>query len=144
MTTDQADILREESRAPHAVFHQFMLLLGKSSPDSHFFFFEGSEDPAFYIGLILAYLDGREYHEFVCNGRQSVIKVNNLCSRDGRAFDRTLYFIDKDHCDLINPKEILPNRIFQTDVAVGTKVTPRPPRRSVRAGLPHTAPASGM
>ena len=29
-------------------------------------------------------------------------------------------------------------------VAVGTEVTLRPPHRSVRAELPHTAPASGM
>ena len=29
-------------------------------------------------------------------------------------------------------------------VAVGTAVTCRPPHRSVRAELPHTAPASGM
>ncbi len=28
-------------------------------------------------------------------------------------------------------------------VAVGTEVTLRPPHRSVHAGLPHTAPASG-
>ncbi len=29
-------------------------------------------------------------------------------------------------------------------VAVGTAITCRPPHRSVRAELPHTAPASGM
>ena len=29
-------------------------------------------------------------------------------------------------------------------VAVGTEVTPRPPHRSVRAELPHTAPTSGV
>lgn len=115
MAVDQADVLRAEARTPHAVFHQFMLLLGSSSPDSFFLFFEGAEDPAFYIGFILPRLHAREYHEFVCNGRSGVIKVNELCSRDGRAFDRTLYFIDKDHCDLINPTEVLPNRLFQTD-----------------------------
>lgn len=115
MAADQADVLRAEARTPHAVFHQFMLLLGNSTPDCHFFFFEGSEDPAFYIGFILPRLHSREYHEFVCNGRNGVIKVNELCSRDGRAFDRTLYFIDKDHCDLMNPTEVLPNRLFQTD-----------------------------
>lgn len=115
MAADQADILREEARSPHAVFHQFMLLMGKSTPESFFLFFEGSEDPAFFIGFILSRLNGREYHELVCNGRQGVIKVNELCSRDGRAFDRTLYFIDKDHCDLMNPTEVLPNRMFQTD-----------------------------
>lgn len=32
----------------------------------------------------------------------------------------------------------------QSGVAVGTAVTCRPPHRSVRAELPHTAPASGM
>jgi Protein of unknown function (DUF4435) len=115
MAADQADILREEAGSPHAVFHQFVLLLGKCSPDCHFLFFEGLEDPAFYIGYVLARLDGREYHEFVCNGRQGVIKVNELCGRDGRAFDRTLHFIDKDHCDLMSPEEVLPSRMFQTD-----------------------------
>ncbi len=33
---------------------------------------------------------------------------------------------------------------LQKKVAVGTEVTPCPPRRSVRAEFPHTAPASGM
>jgi DNA polymerase-3 subunit epsilon len=35
-------------------------------------------------------------------------------------------------------------RLLGAMVAGGTEVTPRPPHRSVRAGLPHTAPASGM
>jgi hypothetical protein len=30
------------------------------------------------------------------------------------------------------------------DFAVGTRVTPRPPPRSVRAAFPHTAPTSGI
>ena len=34
--------------------------------------------------------------------------------------------------------------LLSNEVAVGTEVTPCPPRRSVRAELPHTAPASGM
>jgi len=29
-------------------------------------------------------------------------------------------------------------------IAVGNRVTPVPPHRSVRAGLPHTAPTSGV
>lgn len=115
MAADQTDVLRAEAKTPHAVFHQFMLLVGSNSPDSHFLFFEGADDPAFYIGFILPRLHNRQYHEFVCNGRSGVIKVNELCSRDGRAFDRTLYFIDKDHSDLINPNEVLPSRLFQTD-----------------------------
>lgn len=115
MAADQADLLREEARAPHAVFHQFILMLAKCTPDSHFLFFEGSEDPAFFVGFVIPLLNGRDYHEFICNGRQPVFKVNELCRRDGRAFDRTLFFVDKDHCDLMNPGETIPSRIFQTE-----------------------------
>jgi len=35
------------------------------------------------------------------------------------------------------------SRSIGKEVAVGTAVTCRPPHRSVRAELPHTAPASG-
>lgn len=114
MAADLAETLREEARQPHAVFHQFLLLIGKASQDCQFLFYEGSEDPAFYTGHMLARLDGREYHEFVCNGRQGVLKVNELCSRDGRAADRAIYFIDKDHCDIMNPEEKLPGQVFMT------------------------------
>lgn len=115
MATDYADLLRAEATGPHSIFQQFILLLGKSTPDSHFFFFEGSEDPAFYVGLILPRICDHEYHEFICNGRQGVLKLNELCRRDGRAFDRSLYFIDRDHCEFISPEEVLPRRIFQTE-----------------------------
>jgi len=35
-------------------------------------------------------------------------------------------------------------RILKTRVAVGTRVTSRPPHRSVRAAFPHTAPTLGV
>ena len=115
MANDHADFLRDELRSPYAVFHQFMLQLERCPSDCQFIFFEGSEDPTFFIRFILERLDGREYREFVCNGRQGVIKVNELCSSDGRAFSHTLYFIDKDHCDLMDPDEVLPMRVIQTE-----------------------------
>ncbi len=41
-------------------------------------------------------------------------------------------------------QDISPVEVLYLLVAVGTEVTPSPPRRSVRAELPHSAPASGM
>src|SRR5450830_610013 len=41
-------------------------------------------------------------------------------------------------------QDVLISVVPEPGVAVGTEVTPRPPHRSVRAELPHTAPASGM
>ena len=115
MDKDQADILRNEAKSPHAVFHEFILELGKRHSDCYFLFFEGSEDPTFYSGFVLDRLADREYHDFVCHGRQGVIKVNELCNRDGRAFNRSLFFIDKDHSNLLCPEEVLPPRTFQTE-----------------------------
>lgn len=112
---DQVDLLRNEAKSPHAVFHQFILTQSKSANDARFLFFEGEDDPVFYIGQILPYLCNREYHEFVCNGRDGVIKLHDLCARDGRSTDRTLFFIDKDHSDILSPQATLPTCFFQTE-----------------------------
>lgn len=113
-TKDQAKFLREEAKSPHSLYHQF-LLAQSTNPDAHFLFFEGGEDPAFFVGHVLPHLKGREYHEFVCNGRDGVIKVHELCARDGRASDRSLFFIDKDHTDVLGLEEMLPFNVYQTE-----------------------------
>lgn len=112
---DQANFLRSEARSAHSAFHEFVLLQNKSSTATHFLFFEGKDDPSFYMGKILPFLGNCEYHEFVCDGRDGVLKAYDLCARDARAIDRSLYFVDKDHSDILEPEVILPTRIYQTE-----------------------------
>ena len=115
MATDQAKLLRDEARTPHALYHQFALAQSKSAADAQFLFFEGVDDPVFFVGHIVPRLNGRDYYEFICNGRDGVIKVHELCTRDGRASDRTLFFIDKDHTDILGAATELPTSLFQTE-----------------------------
>ena len=115
MATDQANLLRDQARTPHALYHEFALAQSKCATDAHFLFFEGVDDPVFFAGHIVPRLNGRDYYEFICNGRDGVIKVQELCARDGRASNRTLFFIDKDHTDILGAATEFPSGLFQTE-----------------------------
>lgn len=112
---DQVEALRDEARGPHALFHQFALTQARSAENAYFLFFEGVDDPAFFGGYVAPLLGGREYHEYICNGRDGVLKAQELCARDGRARDRTLFFVDKDHTDIMGGAAGLPEIVFQTE-----------------------------
>lgn len=113
---DYADILRAESRGAHAIFHQFALARSVSA-DALFFFFEGEEDPTFYMPHIVPRISGRRNHVFICYGRTEVLKAHSLVHRDGRGAQLTLFFVDKDHTDFLgHPPDPLPTSVFQTDL----------------------------
>ncbi|CAN7332294.1 DUF4435 domain-containing protein [Variovorax paradoxus] len=113
---DQVEYLRQESRSSHAQFHQYLLAMSSSGLDDLFFFFEGQDDPAFYIPHLMPNTAGRSYFEFGCDGRESVLDAHRLWNGDGRAKGRTLFFIDKDLTDLLEKKFDAPSPIFQTEV----------------------------
>ena len=112
---DQLAFLRKESEGPHSQFHQFILALARDQPDHQYFFFEGEDDPIFYMGQIIPHLNNRGYSEYICLGRDPVVKAHELVARDGRASDRTHFFIDKDHNDILYGAKPLPPSIFQTE-----------------------------
>ncbi|CAD6563031.1 DUF4435 domain-containing protein [Paraburkholderia sabiae] len=111
-----ADELRAESRRGHSVFHEFILALAEVPADAHFAFYEGDEDASFYAPHILRRLGARQLHSFICNGRTEVLKANELTLRDGRCSDRALFFIDKDHSDIVGTakEQIAESNLFQT------------------------------
>lgn len=116
-TMDYAELIKEEARRGHAAFHEFALTLSRASPKTFFFFFEGDDDPAFYMGHIHNRLADREASCFICNGRVEVLKAHELVHRDGRATDRTNFFIDKDHADYCEPERpALGPSVFETSV----------------------------
>ncbi len=113
---DYVEQLRTESRGAHSAFHQFALAIS-TGITSLFFFFEGEEDPAFYMPHLFTRLANRNYHVFVCYGRAEVLKTYSLVERDGRGTAQALFFIDKDHTDFLNgSNENLPATVYQTDL----------------------------
>lgn len=115
MGMDFAEQLKLEVRGAHAVFHEFAMLMSRLREQAYFFFFEGDEDPAFYMGYIHARLAGRSAYTFVCDGRAEVLKAHELVQRDGRGSDRAMFFVDKDHSDIAGdvPPASAPS-VFQT------------------------------
>lgn len=109
-----ADSMRAEAASSHSIFHQVTLSLSRESPELLYLFFEGYEDPGFYIRHVLSILPGRDYQEFICSGRTNLIDLHALLTRDPRLRGRELYFIDKDDSDLIPGTPALPSGIFQT------------------------------
>jgi len=112
---DQAKLLREEARSPYSIFQQVVTSLPRCAGNALFVFFEGEDDPVYYTGHLIGAIGDREHHAFVCYGRTPVLKVQQLCDRDGRISNRALYFIDKDHTDIISPERAaLPRSVFET------------------------------
>jgi hypothetical protein len=97
------DELRAEAHEAHSVFHEFILALAIVPGDAFFAFYEGEEDASFYSMHIMSKAAPRQLVSFTCDGRTEVLKVNALILQDGRASDRSLFFVDKDHTDIVNP-----------------------------------------
>ncbi|MGK4385001.1 DUF6538 domain-containing protein [Ectopseudomonas oleovorans] len=87
----------------------------------------GALRPLFPCSEIRRSLQTRCKREALIRGRELLLQVQQLYTQAFQAFGHPS-----------TPYVVLGRR-----VAVGTAVTCRPPHRSVRAELPHTAPASG-
>jgi len=111
---DYSDELKEEARNAHSVFHEFVLLVSESDQGRYFGFFEGDDDPSFYSSHIFARIRGAEFVPFICNGRSEVLKVSELVRGDGRCGTYVMYFIDKDHVDIMVGREDLGEDFFRT------------------------------
>ena len=111
---DYAERLKMEAHGAHSRFHEYTLAVSKNEK-LIFLFFEGEDDPCFYMTYLSPLLDGKEYIEYICNGRDGVIKTYDLISRDPRHTNSAMFFVDKDHTDFLNFKTPVANVIFQTD-----------------------------
>lgn len=112
---DYKKILERELGDGHVAFHEYAIQVDRESLNVHYLFFEGDEDPSFYFPHINHRLGGREIRSFVCNGRAEVIKAHSLVSADGRGARRVMFFVDKDHNDLLGVSDVNGlSSVFQT------------------------------
>jgi hypothetical protein len=114
---DYRKILESEMGDGHVAFHEFAMNIGKEPINVHFLFFEGNEDPSFYMPHISHRLGARGSRQFICNGREHVLKAHEMVQRDGRGHGRSLFFLDKDHSDILGEPSIDGlQSVFQTAV----------------------------
>ncbi|MFY3679796.1 DUF4435 domain-containing protein [Achromobacter xylosoxidans] len=109
------EILADATGNGHVAFHEYAINLNKENSDTVFLFFEGEEDPSFYMQHIQPRLKNRAARIFICYGRSEVLTAHRLIQRDGRAPGRTLFFVDKDHNDIMGVEDTAGLRsIYQT------------------------------
>lgn len=113
---DYVEMLKREATQAHSIFHQYALAVSANDPSMIFLFFEGEEDPSFYMQHIADRIEGRAYELLTCDGRDSVLKTYELVEEDGRGKGRVHFFVDKDHTDIMAGREPeLAPEIFQTE-----------------------------
>lgn len=111
---DFADYLTSQARAESAVLHEFMLRFQESSNDLHLFF-EGDEDPSFYMPVVRARARGVVSWSYVCGGKPALAELRRYLVEKKYLLDRVLFFVDRDFDDLLGC-QINPNpRTFITD-----------------------------
>ena len=95
------DSLRFRRKAPKAVSHRFRLLYDKESRDCYVFI-EGDLDRDYYLPAIEGVMpQGSRIHVFLCDGKAGVLDARETILQEQRTVRRCLFFVDKDHDDII-------------------------------------------
>lgn len=98
----QNDFVKEHEQAvnePEAIFLEWLTSM-PATEDITFLFFEGEEDPHFYVPWITRVIQN-DILSIVCHGKGNVFYIYNKVQEDGRFFGKSLFFVDKDLDDLV-------------------------------------------
>jgi len=109
------DNLREARQSPAAAYQQFALQYPKTSNDVHAFL-EGRDDPSFYFSFLLrAVSDINKIHVYRCSNKKGVYDAYAKVMRLVRKPSFVLFFVDKDHSDLIGEVYDTATNIYVTE-----------------------------
>lgn len=110
------NMLREARFSPSAAFQQFALQYPKTKNEIHAFV-EGRDDPSFYLSFILRVVpDINKIHLYRCKNKRGVYDAYSKAMPLVKKPSFVLFFVDKDHSDLIGENyETAPN-IYVTDL----------------------------
>lgn len=97
--------LEEAMASGHVAFHEYIINFDREKSDTYFLFFEGDDDSSFYMIHMNPRLGSKQARIFVCGGREEVLKAQRMILKDGRGAIRTLFFIDKDHNDIVGRQD---------------------------------------
>jgi len=107
--------LRSERESAAAAYHLFLLDYPKA-PEGIFAFFEGRDDSSFYAGFILRVIqESRPYFSYCCGNKAGVLKAHEKIQARGRTAIIAIFFVDKDHSDLLGETQPHSNNIYVTD-----------------------------
>lgn len=106
--------LKNAAKSPLSVYIRFLQQYKKGDKSLHLFY-EGNDDPSFYTNFIVNLL-GNEYRLYFYNCKNKDGVYSNYSKIDWRTYrkSRALFFVDKDHSDILGIKYIEGINIFVT------------------------------
>lgn len=114
MNDDFAEYLTSQAQSDVASFHQFMILYDDHDNALHLFF-EGDEDPSYYVPEVRRRAGNRPVRVYVCGGKRSVISVRNDIEVGGYSLHGCLFFIDRDYDSYLGTQDELHVQTYITD-----------------------------
>ena len=101
--TDIIESARQQATDDCVAFAEFITQY-KKKQDILYCFFEGYEDQTFYPIRIESYSKAQDYRDYVCGGKEEVLKVHNLIKNHSHyKTTKTAFFVDRDFdSELIN------------------------------------------
>lgn len=97
-----------------AAYHEFTLLFEDEDGAIHSFF-EGEDDPSYYMPEIRRRASQRLIRSYICGGKWNVVSVRDEIISSGYDVERCLFFIDRDFDDYLATQPPTNNQTYITD-----------------------------
>lgn len=103
---DLVDQLRYERESDCVAYAEFALIYNSMNNETIYAFYEGFEDRAYYPIRVKGVLRTDKYEDFVCGGKEQVLKVQKLINEHEEYSDANIaYFVDRDfNSSLVKPR----------------------------------------
>lgn len=107
--------LKEARDSSSPIIHDFLLRAPKAPEDVHIFF-EGNDDPSFYLSFIHRYLPAsKNLQIYRCGNKSTLYKTHGRIKKSKNNVFLTLFFTDKDYSDLLDENYPNEDNIYVTD-----------------------------
>lgn len=108
------DEFRYERESPASAYFRFLQNLESQAKNNIHAFFEGRDDSAFYVNFIQRFASNQEVYTYLCKNKKGVYETYGKILKASYRVT-ALFFVDKDHSDILNEQwEQAPN-IYVTD-----------------------------
>ncbi|MCG7364228.1 DUF4435 domain-containing protein [Roseomonas sp. ACRSG] len=111
---DFVEFLNEQAKSDVAALHQFMLLYSSEAKSLHLFF-EGEEDPPYYLPAVRRIFSGLDPKIYICGGKGNVISARDEIKTRQYDTECCLFFIDRDYDDYLGSQPNIDEITYATE-----------------------------
>lgn len=112
---DFTELLDDEASGAHAIVHEFRIQYDSTEKNYHLFF-EGDDDPLFYMPLARRFKDNHNLKPYKCGGKSTVIAARDIIkSYSDYDIEFCLFFVDRDFDDYLGKQISVDDQTYITE-----------------------------